>query len=111
MRRISTQATTSYDALLSEAMEDKLYYYQDTCSPVEFAELVEAEVRRLKETIKVAPKITLMDLIRSLKEKISKGLLLIKCMTRQEKEEGKRRAWREAGFLALARMIHNSVNN
>lgn len=79
MRRISAQTTTSYDALLSEAMEDKLYYYQDTCSPVEFAELVEAEVRRLKETVKDDPKITLKDLIRSLKKKISKDLLLIKC--------------------------------
>lgn len=108
MRRISAQTTTSYDALLSEAMEDKLYYYQDTCSPVEFAELVEAEVRRLKETIKVDPRINLMDLIRSLTKNISKGLLLIKCMTRQEKEEGKKRAWREAGLLTLARI---SVNN
>lgn len=72
MLRISVQTNASYDALLSEAIEDKLYYYRDTCSPVEFADLVEAEVQRPKETTKVEPENTFRDFMRSFKRKISK---------------------------------------
>lgn len=70
MYRLSVQATTSYDALLREAMEDKLYYHQDTCSPVEFSDLVEAEIKLLKARSAEKPEITFRDLLRSLKKKI-----------------------------------------
>jgi hypothetical protein len=72
MRRISAQANVSNDNLLSEAMEDKLYYHRDTCSPVEFADLVDVEVRRLKETAKLEQEITFKHLIRSFKGKLYK---------------------------------------
>lgn len=75
MSRISADSTTSYDVLLLEAAEAKLSYFRDITSPVEFADLVEAELQRSCTLIDVEPEITFMDLARSLRMKISAGSL------------------------------------
>jgi hypothetical protein len=70
--RLSVQTDSSYETLLSEAMETKLYYLRDTSTPVEFAELVEIEVRRLRDRSPIEPEINFKDIMRSLKKKIKK---------------------------------------
>jgi hypothetical protein len=75
MSRISADSTTSYDVLLLEAAEAKLSYFRDITSPVEFADLVEAELQRSCTLTDVEPEITFMDLARSLRMKISAGSL------------------------------------
>lgn len=70
--RISEGKPSPYDAFLLEAMEAKLYYLRDTTSPVEFDDLVNAEVERLKQTLRVEPRISFEDLIKVLKLKICK---------------------------------------
>ena len=67
--RLSVQSDTSYENTILEAMEAKLYYLRDTCTPVEFEALVDAEIQRLREKSQEEPHFGFKDLMRSLKKK------------------------------------------
>jgi hypothetical protein len=70
--RLSLQTESSYEEHLSEAVESKLYYLRDTCTPAEFADLVEAELQRIREKSQGESHTSLGVLMRSLKRKISR---------------------------------------
>jgi len=70
--RLSVQTESSYEEHLSEAVESKLYYLRDTCTPAEFGDLVEAELQHIREKTEGESRISLMVLMRSLKRKISR---------------------------------------
>lgn len=71
--RLSAQTESSYEYLLSDAVESKLYYLRDTCTPVEFADLVEAELTIVREKSQEQPCTTgLRFLMKALKKKVAR---------------------------------------
>jgi hypothetical protein len=69
LARLSTESA-SYDTLLLEAVELKLYYLRDTHTPQEFDDLVDLELNRTLTPSD--PKTTVKYFVRSIKNRICK---------------------------------------
>jgi hypothetical protein len=68
--RLSVERINQFQQLKREAAEAKLYYLRDTHAPEEFDKLVDEELHRA-DTIIVEPNISLKDVIRTVKKKMS----------------------------------------
>jgi hypothetical protein len=70
LARLSTESASSYDTLLLEAVELKLYYLRDTHTPQEFDDLVDLEL--IRTLTPSDPETTVKDFVRSIKKRICK---------------------------------------
>lgn len=72
MARISEHSTSSYENLLREAAESKLYYQRDVHTPEEFEALVDQELLRSTSNNQSDGGVMIRQLFKNLKAKLSK---------------------------------------